>query len=172
MNTRLALLPRVLRTYKLYYFPFYLLNIVKILSMLQIIDICRLMSVSYPSEVEFAVLIRILAEVAGMCGHVEVDSPVELLVDRGGSPLRKRLAIDILGLNVGHEASIPGNVLRLDVLSGPSYPVVPFLGLIGELNLEVVLVLRGDTRVQDPLRVGDRPAARHQGAIRVVQGEA
>jgi hypothetical protein len=140
--------------------------------MLQIVDISRLMSVSYPSEVEFAVLIRILAEVAGVCGHVEVDSPVELLVDRGGSPLRKRLAIDILGLNVGHEASIPGNVLCLDVLSGPSYPVVPFLGLIGELNLEVVLVLRGDTRVQDPLRVGDRPPARHQGAIRVVQGEA
>lgn len=138
--------------------------------MVQIIDICRLMSVSYPSKVKFAVLIRILAEVAGVCGHVEVDAPVELLIDRGGSPLRERLPIDILGLNVGDEPSIPGNVLRLDVLRGPSDPVVPFLGLIGELHLEVVLVLRGDARVQDSLRVGDRAAAGHQGAIRVVQG--
>lgn len=138
--------------------------------MLQIIDICRLMSVSYSSKVKFAVLIRILAEVASVCGHVEVDAPVELLIHRGGSPLRERLSIDILGLNVGNEPSIAGNVLRLDVLGGPSDPVLPFLGLIGELDLEVVLVLGRHARVQDSLRVGNGAAARHQRAIRVVEG--
>ena len=61
-------------------------------------------------------------------------------------------------------------MLCLNVLSGPSNPVISFLGLIGELDLEVILVLRWDTGIQDSLSVRNWASTRHQRAVGVVEG--
>ena len=60
-------------------------------------------------------------------------------------------------------------MLCLNVLSGPSNPVISFLGLIGELDLEVILVLRRDTGIQDSLSVRNGASTRHQRAIGVIE---
>lgn len=63
----------------------YLLNVVKVLSVMQIIYICRLMSISDSSKIQLTMLVSILTEVASMSWYVEVYASVELLIHCGSS---------------------------------------------------------------------------------------
>lgn len=71
------------------YFKTLELNIVKVLSLMQIVDICRVMSISYSSKVKFTMLICILADVTSMCRHIEVYTSIELFIHCGCSSLGK-----------------------------------------------------------------------------------
>lgn len=64
-----------------------LLNIVEVLSMLQIIDVSWLMSISDSSKIELVVLVSVLAKVTRVSWHIEVDTSIELLVDSGSCSL-------------------------------------------------------------------------------------
>jgi len=59
-------------------------------------------------------------------------------------------------------------VLSLDVLAGTSDPVLALLRLIGELNLEILFILRRRPAVNSSLGVRDGSAAGHQGTVRVI----
>ncbi len=48
---------------------------------MQIIDVCRLVSISYSSKVKFAVLVCILAEVTSVSRYIEVYTSIEVLID-------------------------------------------------------------------------------------------
>ena len=61
-------------------------------------------------------------------------------------------------------------MLSLDVLTGPSDPVLALLRLIGELDLEVILILLRDAGIQDSLGVRDGAATCHQRTLGIVQG--
>jgi hypothetical protein len=63
---------------------------------------------------------------------------------------------------------IPRNVLSLDVLVGTSDPVLALLRLIGELNLEILFILRRWAAVNSSLGMRDWSAAGHQGTVLVV----
>jgi len=56
---------------------------------MQIVDICRVMSISYSSKVKFTMLICILADVTSMCRHIEVYTSIELFIHCGCSSLGK-----------------------------------------------------------------------------------
>jgi hypothetical protein len=136
---------------------------------MQIVDICRVMSISYSSKVKFTMLICILADVTSMCRHIEVYTSIELFIHCGCSSLGKWLCIDILWLHTGNKACISWNMLCLNVLCGTSNPVVSFLGLIGELNLEVIIVLGRDARIQNSLGMRNWAPASHQWAVCVIE---
>ena len=56
---------------------------------MQIIDVCRLMSISYSSKVKFVVLVSILAEVTSVSWHIEVYTSIELFINCSSSSLGK-----------------------------------------------------------------------------------
>ena len=60
-------------------------------------------------------------------------------------------------------------MLSLDVLTGPSDPVLTLLRLIGELDLEVILILLRDAGIQYSLGVRDGAATCHQRTLGIVQ---
>jgi len=127
------------------------------------------MGLSYSSKIELTVLTSILTKVASMWGHIEVDSLIELLIHSSGSSFGKWFSIDVLWFNARHETCIAWDMLRLDVLSRPTNPVLAFLGLIGELNLEVMLVLGRYTWIQDSFGMRNRSSAGHQRACCVIK---
>ncbi len=136
---------------------------------MQVINVCGLMSISDSSKIQLAMLVSILAEVASMSRYIEVDASIELLINCGSSAFGKWLSIDVLGFNARHETCIAWDMLRLDVLSRPTNPVLAFLGLIGELNLEVMLVLGRYTWIQDSFGMRNRSSAGHQRACCVIK---
>ena len=56
---------------------------------MQIIDVCRLMSISDSSKIQLTVLVSILTEVASMIWYIEVYASVELLIHCGSSSFGK-----------------------------------------------------------------------------------
>lgn len=136
---------------------------------MQIIDVCRLMSISNSSKVKFTMLVCILAEVTSMCRYIEVYTSIELFIHCCSSSLGKWLSVDILWFNIGNKTSISWNVLSFNVLCGTSNPVLSLLGLIGELNLEVILVLGWNAGIQDSLSMWNWASACHQGTISIIE---
>ena len=56
---------------------------------MQVINVCRLMSISDSSKIQLAMLVSILTEVASMSGYIEVDASIEFLINCGSSTFSK-----------------------------------------------------------------------------------
>ena len=66
---------------------------------------------------------------------------VVLAVDRGAGGLSERLAVKVLGFNLGNVASVSGDVLGLDVGGGTAEPVIAELRVVSVLHSVVHFVL-------------------------------
>jgi len=112
-------------------------------------DICRLLLAQYSSKI---VLIKFSS---GLClelfwSRKGVTSD-EITVDCLASDLSKRLAKEVLRLDVRDIALITRNMLCLDIVGGPTDPVLTNLRKIGVLYLLRANVLLRGFRVESPL---------------------
>jgi hypothetical protein len=135
---------------------------------MKVVDIGRLVTISDSSKVKFTVLVCILTCVTSMVRNVKVYSALELLINCSSCPLRKRFTVNVFGLDVRNETLIAWNMLGLNILGRPSDPVLSLLRVVGELNLEILLILLGHIRVKGSLCVGDWSATGHQGTIGII----
>jgi len=120
---------------------------------MKVVNIGRLVTISDSSKVKFTVLVCVLTCVTSMVRNIKVYSTFELLINCSSCSLCKRFTVNVFGLDVGNETLIAWNMLSLDILGGPTDPVLSLLRVVGELNLEILVILLGYTGVKGSLCV-------------------
>lgn len=126
------------------------LSVMEISRILQVSGLRRVHVFSQPSEVSLVELVpgrRRKPLLLG--GHLAF---FVLGVDGTARNLGEALAVEVLTLDLGHEACIAGDVLRLDIVVGSAKPVLSLLGVVAILHLIVIGVHRWLLRIEVPLR--------------------